>query len=70
MEVSNITLDRESNEIRFYFKESNHCVTTDLTHITYRMYCEFNNIDKLEVIEVVAVTRIKWNNDSSELIAL
>jgi hypothetical protein len=70
MEVSNIILDRESNEIRFYFKETDYCVTTDLTHTTYRMYCEFNNIDKLEVIEVVAVTRIKWNNDSSELIAL
>jgi len=70
MEVSNIILDRESNEIRFYFKEHNYCVTTDLTHITYRMYCEFNNIDKLEMIEVVAVTRIKWNNDFSELIAL
>lgn len=69
MEVSNIILNRECNEIRFYFKESDNCVTTDLTHITYRMYCEFNNIDKLEVIEIVPVTRIKWSSDFENLVA-
>jgi len=70
MEVSNIILDRESNEIRFYFKETDYCVTTDITYNTWRMHCEFNNIDRLKVIELVAVTRIKWDSDFSELIAL
>jgi hypothetical protein len=70
MEVSNITLDRESNEIRFYFKETDYCVRTDLTHTTYRMYCEFNSIDRLEVIEIVPVTRIKWSSDLENLVAL
>jgi hypothetical protein len=70
MTVSNIILDRESNEIRFYFKETDYCIKTDITYSTWRMHCEFNNIDRIEVIELVPVTRIKCDSDFSELIAL
>jgi hypothetical protein len=72
MQVSNIMLDRDSQEIKLYFKEHDYCVRTKITPSTYRMYCEFNNIEKLDVGEVVAVNinTIKWNSEFEKLVSL
>ena len=73
MQVSNITLNRETREIKLYFKEHDYCVTTEITWQTYRMYCEFNNIEmeKPELITVdINAMKEKLNNQFSELVAL
>lgn len=69
MVVSNIMLDRDSQEIKLYFREHDYCVRTKITASTYRMYCEFNNIPRYDVGEVVAVDTIQGSN-LNELIAL
>ena len=70
MVVSNITMNRETQEIKLYFKEYDYCVTTQLTWQTWRMYCEFNNIPMKEY-ELIAVdiNTIKWDNDFEKLVA-
>jgi hypothetical protein len=72
MTVSDITFNRESHEIKLYFKEHNYDVTTAVTHITWRMYCEFNNIKMVEERELVIAEhkRILSNLDFNELMSL
>lgn len=71
MTVSDITFNRESQEIKLYFKETNYGVTTAVTHTSWRMYCEFNNIGQLEERELVIAEhkRILSKLDFSELVA-
>lgn len=73
MTVSNIMLDRDTNEVKLYFKEHDYCVRTKLTFNTYRMYCEFNNIPMSLTEEtgdmIVAVSAIQWNSGFEDLVA-
>ena len=70
MVVSNITMNRETQEIKLYFKEHDYCVTTQLTWQTWRMYCEFNNIPMKEYeLITVDINTIKWDSEFEKLVA-
>lgn len=64
-------LDRDTNEVKLYFKEHDYCVRTELTFNTYRMYCEFNNIPMVLDRELITVNlnTSPWNDTLEELVA-
>lgn len=70
MKVSNVLLDKETNEIQIFFEHTDYCVRAPLTWHNIKLYEEFNNIEKFSWIAVEEYPRLPTQSVVFKLIAL
>lgn len=68
MIVSNISIDKDTQEMKIYFKDTNYCVRTPITYQTWKMYCEINGLPLKEIVDMQVVDLSKFSERDKQSI--
>ena len=68
MIVSTMNIDKDTQEMKIYFKETNYCVRTAITYQTWKMYCEINGLPEKEIFDMQVIDLSKFSERDKQAI--